>query len=405
MNRPVSRRSFQANLVATGLVASSLSPSVVAVPTDEEPKRRHRVGIIGATGRGDYGHAVDVPFTKLPNVELIAVADADSLGLAKATERLKPKKSYADYREMLEKESLDLVAICPRWIDQHRDMLVAAANANCHVYMEKPFCRTMLECDEVRKRFADKRLKLAIAHISQYSPVLDTALGLIRDGAIGQVLELRARGKEDQRGGPEDMWVLGSHVFGLMRVLAQSDPVRCFATIRQRGERIRKEHVVNGNEGLGPLAGDSVQAQFQFPNGLSGYFGSRKEMGAKPSRFALQVFGSQGILELESGYLAPASILRDGSWSPLRSGKNWEKVTSAGIGKEEPRSDGTYEGGHLAAIRDLMLAIENDSEPRCSLQDALGITEMILSTFESERMGRDVTLPLETREHPLSLLA
>jgi predicted dehydrogenase len=405
MHIPITRRVFQSNLIATSLFAGSLARTAMGTAPSNEPKAMYRVGIIGATGRGDYGHAVDVPFTKLPNVEIAAVADADPKGLEKAAERLHPRKKYSDYREMLGIEKLDLVAICPRWIDQHHDMLIAAAKANCHVYMEKPFCRTMLECDTVQETFAAKKLKLAIAHISQYSPVLDTSLKLVRDGAIGELLEIRARGKEDQRGGTEDMWVLGSHMFGLMRSFAQGDAVRCFASISLGGERIRKDHVVDGNEGLGPLAGDRVQAKYSFPNGVDGYFGSRRNMGAKPSRFAVQVFGSQGILEIESGYLAPASILRDGGWSPSRSGKAWEKITSAGIGKEESIKDGTYEAGHLAAIRDLMLAIEHDRQPRCSLTDAVQITEMILSAFESERVGREVALPLATREHPLKLLS
>ena len=419
MTNRLTRRGFQSSLVATGLLAS-LSPtrSAIGTPAEEpspneptpngpspiKPARQYRVGIIGATGRGDYGHAVDVPFTRLPNVEVVACADANPQGLAKAIERLRPQKSYADYHEMLSKESLDLVAICPRWIDQHFEMLSAAAQANCHVYMEKPFCPSLVECDKIRKDFDAKNLKLAIAHTGQYSPVLATVLELVRHGAIGEVLELRGRGKEDHRGGAEDLWVLGSHIFALMRSFAQGDPIRCSARIEVQGQAIRKEHVVDGNEGLGPLAGDHVQAHYTFPNGISGSFGSRKSMAANPSRFALQVFGSKGVLEIESGYLAPAYILQDGSWSPGRSGKKWEKVTSAGIGLDEPIQDGTYQAGHLAAIADLMLAIENQREPKCSLGDALGITEMILATFESQRVGHEIALPLESRVHPLTLL-
>ena len=399
MTRSLSRRTFQSTLVAGGVLAG-LKNACGAIET-----RKYRVGIIGATGRGDYGHAVDVPFTKLPNVEVVALADADPKGLAQAIERIKPQKSYADYQEMLSKESLDLVAICPRWIDQHSEMLMAAAKANCHVYMEKPFCRTMLECDQVRKEFENRKLKLAIAHTAQYSPVLDVALKLVGDGAIGQVLELRGRGKEDHRGGAEDMWVLGSHIFGLMRSFAKSDPRACVAQVTHQGRGIRKEHVVEGNEGLGLLAGDRVQATYSFADGLMGYFGSCKGMAANPSRFALQVFGSKGVLEIESGYLAAAHLLQDGSWSPGRSGKNWERITSAGIGKYEPIQAKSYEDGHIAAIKDLMAAIEEDRAPKCSLVDAVGITEMILGAFESQRLGQPVSLPCMTREHPLKLLA
>lgn len=398
MSQSLSRRNFQGALVAGGIFAG------VKSVTGAIDDRKYRVGIIGATGRGDYGHAVDVPFTKLPNVQIVALADANPKGLSQAIERLKPQKSYTDYREMLSKESLDLVAICPRWIDQHFEMLMACAKANCHVYMEKPFCRTMVQCDQVRKEFEDRKLKLAIAHTAQYSPVLDVAMELIADGAIGQVLELRGRGKEDHRGGAEDMWVLGSHIFALMRKIAKSDPASCVAQVTHHGEAIRKEHVVEGNEGLGPLAGDHVQVIYTFNDGVMGYFASRKAMAASPSRFALQVFGSKGILEIESGYLAAAHLLRDGSWSSGRSGKNWERVTSAGVGKPEPIKAGSYEDGHLAAIKDLMSAIEQDRAPKCSLIDAVGITEMILGAFESQRVGQRVMLPCSTREHPLTLL-
>ncbi len=87
--------------------------------------------------------------------------------------------------------------------------------------------------------------------------------------------------------------------------------------------------------------------------------------GGSPTRFALQVFGSKGVIELESGYMPPAHILRDSSWSPGRTGKAWEKISSAGIGKPEPIEKTDYEAGHIAAITDLMAAIEGDGR-RCA---------------------------------------
>ena len=101
--------------------------------------KTYRAGIIGRTGKGDYGHGVDVAISKVPNVEIVALADENEAGRAAAAKRTNPKTTYASFREMFEKEKLDIVAICPRWIDQHRDMIVAAAEHGCHVYMEKPF--------------------------------------------------------------------------------------------------------------------------------------------------------------------------------------------------------------------------------------------------------------------------
>ena len=86
----------------------------------------YRAGVIGHTGRGNYGHGLDVAFVGLPNVQLVAVADADDEGRAEAMERTGAERAYADYREMLAQEKLDLVAIGPRWLDQHEAMTVAA---------------------------------------------------------------------------------------------------------------------------------------------------------------------------------------------------------------------------------------------------------------------------------------
>lgn len=386
--------------ITSSLMAATFSRSARAAAGD-----RVRVGIIGATGKGDYGHGVDVAFLKIPNAQIVALADQNESGREAARKRTNPGKVYADYHEMLAQEKLDLVAICPRWIDQHHDMIRAAAEAGCHVYMEKPFCPTLAECDSAVSELKKKNLKLAIAHISQYSPVLDVVMSLIKNDEIGEVLELRARGKEDHRGGGEDLWVLGSHIFGLMRTLAGGDPISCSATVRTDGHLVKKSDVVAGAEGIGLLAGDQIEVRYRFPSGVTGDFASRRNRGSNPSRFAVQVFGTKGVIEMESGYLNKAYILRDSSWSPGRSGKAWQPITSAGIAQPEPRTDGTYEGGHLAAIADLLDSVEKDRAPRCSAEDARSIVQMIAAVFESHRQGQPVELPLATRVNPLSLMS
>ena len=102
-----------------------------------------RAAVIGRTGRGDYGHALDEVWLELPGVELVAVADDNKVGLAKSASKLKVDKAYADYRQMLDEIKPDLVAIAPRWLDQHRDMVVAAAERGIHMYLEKPLARSL----------------------------------------------------------------------------------------------------------------------------------------------------------------------------------------------------------------------------------------------------------------------
>jgi predicted dehydrogenase len=360
-----------------------------------------RVGIIGRTGKGDYGHGLDIVWKGIPQVEVIALADENEAGRAAAAERSGAKTTYADYREMLAAERLDLVAVCPRWVDQHHAMCLACAEYGCHVYMEKPFCRTPAEADEIVRAFEMRHLKLAIAHINRYSPQLAVVRKLIAAGEIGTLLELRARGKEDSRGGGEDLWVLGTHMLDLMRVFA-GDPTSCFARMSENGQPVTRQHVRDGNEGLGPLAGDAVDAGFTFPQNVHGSFASHRGQQGQPTRFGLRLYGSKGVIELQSGYLVPAYLLNDSSWSPGRTGSQWQPISSNGVGKPETRQDTA--GGNAAAVKDLLLAIADDRQPVCSMYDARAAVEMIAAVFESHRMGGPVTLPLETRENPLGLL-
>jgi len=46
--------------------------------------RTYRVGVIGRTGRGDYGHGLDAVWRDVPGTQVVAVADDDKLGLAAA---------------------------------------------------------------------------------------------------------------------------------------------------------------------------------------------------------------------------------------------------------------------------------------------------------------------------------
>jgi len=364
---------------------------------------KYRVAIIGSTGRGDYGHGLDAVWNSMEQCEVVAVADQDETGRLKAMPRTGAARGYADYREMLEKEKPHIVAVCPRWVDQHRDMALACAEHGCHIYMEKPFCRTLGEADEVIRACEMRHIKLAVAHISRYSPQLQVIRQLIQSGEIGDVLEIRARGKEDARGGAEDLWVLGTHVLDLMRAFG-GEPESCYATLHQQGQRVTREHVRAGNEGLGPLAGDRVDAMYRFRNGVLGYFSSQKGAGSSPSRFGLRILGSKGVIDHTSGYANPAFLLNDATWGSSSTSNKWRTIASTGIDQEEPIKSTGYEGGNPAAALDLIEAIEKDRQPKCSMYEARGAIEMVLAVFQSHKVGAPVRIPLEALENPLSSL-
>lgn len=249
-----------------------------------------------------------------------------------------------------------------------------------------------------------RKVKLAIAHQTRYSPKIQAIREIIDSGKLGTILELRGRGKEDQRGGGEDLWVLGSHVFNLICAFG-GQPTWCFGRVEQNGKPVTKADVKPGNEGIGPLAGDRVSAMYGMDGGATAYFASKRAMGAGgESRFGLQIYGSKGIIDMITGHLPSVQFLADPLWSPGRSKANWEPVSSAGIGKPEPLKEGGLGAGNVLAVQDLLSAIENDRDPECDMYEARQTVEMISAVFESHRVGGPVTMPLKTRENPLTLL-
>ena len=192
--------------------------------------------------------------------------------------------------------------------------------------------------------------------------------------------------------------MLGTHMLDLMRVFA-GDVESCYARCFEKGQPVNRSHVYNGNEGIGPLAADTIDAMYRFKNGINGFFSSHRGHG---NRFGLKVFGSKGVLEFQSGYQKTAWLLRDAAWSPGRSGAKWEAISSNGVGKPETRDN--KHGSNHAAVLDLIDAIEKDRQPVSSVYDARAATEMIVSVFESHRQGGPVSVPLENRKNPLTLL-
>ncbi len=390
------RRAFLA-----GAAAAAAGLAAPALVRGAEAGKRYRAAVIGHTGRGDYGHGLDLVWRGVPEAELVAVADADPRGLAEAGKRLGAAKQYADYRKMLDEAKPDLVTIAARWVDQHRDMVVAAAQAGVKgIYLEKPLCRTLAEADEMVAACDKNKVKLAIAFQTRYSPKLAVIAELISTGKLGQVIEFRARGKEDARGGAEDLWVLGPHLMDLILHFG-GGPQSCYATVLQQGRPVRKEDARPGNEGIARLAGDEVHAMYRMAGGATAYFDSIKNAGGGP-RFGLWILGSKGVVEIGTNYMPYAFFLPHTSWSQPRAKKQWVPISTAGPGKPEPLVGAGPHEGNVAAVKDLIEAIEKDRPPLAGLHAARTGLEMIVAVFESHLQNKPVSFPLANRQDPLA---
>ena len=365
-----------------------------------------RVAVIGHTGRGNFGHGLDTVWLNVAETEIVAVADADAAGLEKAKAKLKVVAGFADYTKMLAEVKPDIVAVCPRHADQHHAMSLAAIEAGAKgVYVEKPFARTPAEADELVAACAKHGAKLAVAHRNRYHPTLAAIDKLIADGKLGQLLEIRGRGKGDRRGGAEDLWVLGSHTLNLVTYFGGA-PKSCSAVMKKSGKLVTKADVIDGAEGLGKLAGNELHARYQLESGLTAYFDSIADDGTKNAGFGLQLIGSEGIINIQCDRNPLAHLVPGNPFQPTAEPRPWIPITSAGAGESEPDPD-TVAGvhNHVVPARDLIAAIRDDRDPLCSVHEAAMTVEMICAVFESHRQsGEAVAIPLEQRENALGLM-
>ena len=374
-----------------GLFAFVLSVVTLAAQAAERPLT---VGVIGHTGQGNYGHGEDTVWFKIPQTKIVAVADADPKGLADAAQRLGGVKAYADYKVMLAEAKPDIAAICARHIHEHRDMIVAAVGAGVKgIYIEKPFVRTSAEADEIVKLCAEKGVRLAIAHRNRYHPVVDVVKQLVASGEIGELKEVRVRGKQDHRGGGLDLWVLGGHGFNLATLFTGS-AISCEATILVEGRPATKADIRPGDEGVGLIVGDEIHARYETRSGIPLYFDSKKGTPGKGTPFGARLIGTKGVISLQIDEEPLAILERDGQKAP---------ITTAGIGKPEPIKDiRQVNGGHHGAVRDLLAAIAEKREPLCGPEAGRETVELTLAVFASfVADGKKVALPLAGRAHPL----
>ena len=389
-NRIWNRREF---LAATAAVSATLaSPRLLAAEA-----KRYRAAIIGHTGAGDYGHGLDVVFNGRENMDIVAVADPDDTGRAKAKQRTRAQRDYRDYREMLAKEKPDLVSVAMRWSDAHHAICKAALDTGAHLYVEKPFTTTLAEADELIALADKNNLKIAVAHQMHLAPIVQALKQKLAGGLIGDLLQLRAHGKQDNRAGGEDMVVLGTHLFDLMRLFA-GDPLWCSAQILHRGREAKKEDARAAGEKIGPVLGDEIEAQFAFAKGVHGTFTSRARNRETAGHWGIEFVGSKGAIRLLADIVPRVFVRSPMSWSDSGAKAEWLPLDWEKPADFKPGVD----GANARMLDDLLSSVGTNRKPACSAHDATKAIEMVMAVYHAGLSRERVTLPLKARQHPLT---
>lgn len=101
--------------------------------------------------------------------EIVAVCDVEREKCADVNRKYSLNaRGYEDYREMLEKEDLDVVHVCtPHYL--HAEMTIAALKKNVNVICEKPLAINQTQLDNIEKAVKASKARLGVCFQTRYN--------------------------------------------------------------------------------------------------------------------------------------------------------------------------------------------------------------------------------------------
>ncbi len=101
-------------------------------------------------------------------------------------------ETFADYRELFDKNDIDLV-VNASYSQMHYDITKDLIEHGKNVLTEKPFARNTYECETLINAAKKHGVVLAVFHNTQPAPFYQHALKLIKDGTLGDVKQVSIR--------------------------------------------------------------------------------------------------------------------------------------------------------------------------------------------------------------------
>ncbi len=316
------------------------------------------------------GHAHADMFKRNTRTELTAGGDINPDNLKFFQDKFGVPHGFLDNRQMLQEVKPDIVSI-GTYVDLHRQILEDCARSGVKgVLCEKPFLNAPADVLPIRRIVEQTGIKIVVAHIRRYLPVMMRTQQLVRDGVIGRVIAYLT-GVENW-----DLTEMGSHWFDLIRMFHDDQPVKwVFGQAR-----------VGRQRGYGHAMEDHAIAYFEFADSARAIVDGGRGM---PNDINFVITGTGGTMRV----MGEHSLVID-----TIAGQRTEHLPPNG----RAVWDATLEG--------LIRWMEGGKPPPVSMENALKTMEVNYAAYISALRGDRVDLPLDDdamalNEYPVERLA
>ncbi|WP_035778167.1 Gfo/Idh/MocA family oxidoreductase [Arthrobacter sp. 35/47] len=374
-----------------------------------------RVGMVGYAFMGAaHSHAWRTAprFFDLPlQPELSVLVGRNASAAAEAASRMGWNETATDWREVLQRDDIDLIDICTPG-DTHAEIAIAALEAGKHVLCEKPLANSVEEAERMvaAAEAAAQRGVLAMCGYSyRRTPALTLARELVQEGRIGTIRHVRAQYLQDwlsdentpltwrmdkDKAGSGSLGDIGAHIIDAAQWITGSN----IAGVSALMETFVTERPVGGDlVGLGgkgdasgkrgPVTVDDAAAfTARFDDGAIGVFEATRFALGRKNAIRLEINGSKGSIAYD---FEDMNVLEyyDGSNDSRTSGFRRIQVGEPDhpyTGNWWPVGHGLgYEHGFTHQVVDLVTALAEGSQPSPSFADALQVQRVLAAVEQS----------------------
>ncbi len=314
----------------------------------------------------------------------------------------------ADYRELLSRDDVDVVAVLvPN--NKHEEIVVAAAEAGKHLYCEKPLALNPAEGERMVAAVKANGVKAQMGFNFRFYPALMRAKQLMEADSLGRVFSFRAcfyrssyinydkplswRLRKEIAGGGA-LFDLGSHILDLVRhLLGDFDSI--LATL---DTMIGERPVAKGASRTGGVDVDDVaMIQTRMTTGALGTVEVSRLGTGVANKVAIEIYGDRGALCFDScdpSWLYYYDVADDAG--PIGGKRGFRRIETVGHYEDRrvphwtmpPGFVGTFTEGHYRLLK----AIWEDEDASPNLFDGLRVQQAMEAAQVSSQERRWVSL-------------
>ena len=332
----------------------------------------------------------------VPEAEVVAVYSRTPSRAAAFAAKHHVPRSFSSVEALIAESGCDIVDIClPNHL--HHRATLAAARAGKHVIIEKPFCLTLEEADEMIAVCRQEGRKLMYAEELCFAPKYERVRQLVREGAVGDVYMLK---QLEKHSGPHSDWFydveqsgggvlmdMGCHAFAWFRWMLGGAP-----TVKTVWSTMNT--VLHGGRTRGE---DNAVSVVEFEGGTIGLAeDSWARHGGMDDR--IEVYGTGGYVEADL-FRGNAAL----TYSEKGYGYALEKASTT-QGWTFTMFEEAFNQGYPQELRHFVQCVRDDATPLVTGEDGRAVLEMLYAAYESARTGQKVALPFHpTVARPIDL--